>query len=82
MKTFLGKIFSGYFRPFLTVLLVVNIFAFIYFIMYVDLTESAKRFGDVILGVLLSKLGTTVDFWLGNTDREHNNNNHSENDEN
>lgn len=78
MKTFLGKIFSGYFRSFLTTLLVVNIFAFIYFIMYVDLTESAKRFGDVILGVLLSKLGTTIDFWLGNTEREHKNNNQSD----
>lgn len=74
MKTFIGKLFSGYFRPFLTLVLVVNIFAFIYFIMYVDLSESAKRFGDVILGVLLSKLGTSVDFWLGNTDREQTNN--------
>lgn len=54
--------------------MVVNIFGFIYFIMYVELSESAKRFGDVILGVLLSKLGTSVDFWLGNTDREHKNN--------
>lgn len=74
MKTFIGKLFGGYFRPFLTLVLVVNIFAFIYFIMYVDLSESAKRFGDVILGVLLSKLGTSVDFWLGNTDREQTNN--------
>lgn len=70
MKEFVRDLLGNYFKPVLTVIIVLNIFGFIYWVMWADLTEASKRFGDVILGVLLSKLGTAVDYWLGTTDRE------------
>lgn len=73
MKEFLKDIFGTYFKPVFSFAIIFFIFAFIFFIMYTDLTEATQRFGDIILGVLLAKFGTTIDYWLGTTDREEKN---------